>query len=128
MRAFNKQLSSVCISIEHAFGILKGRFLSLRVMGPHDNIQDIYCVIEALLILHNFCIEHDDHPEQIYDFVLHLNSEDNQEENYDADEDMDFGYKEITGLANVPQYETDDWLKTTGYQKRLALMDELFPA
>lgn len=130
MRMFNKRLSSVRISVEHAFGIFKGRFLSLRVMGPHDDVQDIYRVIEALIILHNFCIEHDDRPEDIYDFVLQLDRDEYPPDDYDADvnEDEDFGYRGITGDAHIPPYETDHWLKEMGYRKRLALLDELFPA
>ena len=38
MRKFNRHLSSVQISIEHAFGILKGRFLSQALdKAPHIN-------------------------------------------------------------------------------------------
>jgi len=37
-------------------------------MGPHDDIQEMYKVIKALLILHNFCIDFGDKPEDIWDF------------------------------------------------------------
>jgi hypothetical protein len=58
MRAFNKRLSGVRIGVEHAFGMLKGRFRSLKEMGPHADIQEMYKAIEVLLILHNMCIEY----------------------------------------------------------------------
>jgi hypothetical protein len=126
MRKFNWRLSSVRISVEHAFGILKGRFLSLKVVGPHDNVQEIYRVIEALMVLHNVCIEHNDKPEDICDFALCLDPE--PEDGVDADEDLgNFGCDDITEDAQIPGYETDSWLKIQGYRKRKALLDELFP-
>lgn len=129
MRKFNRRLSSVQISIEHAFGILKGQFLSLRVMGPHDNVQEIYCVIEALIILHNICLEHNDQPEDIYDYVLSLDSDSELEDDVDADEDDsgNFGCEDVTGEVQVPGHETDNWLKVQGYSKWMALLNELFP-
>lgn len=124
MRAFNRRISSVRISVEHAFGQLKGRFLSLRVMGPHDNIQEIYRVMEALIILHNFCIEHNDRPEDIFDYVLILTSEEQDEGD---DGDGDFGCEDIRGDANIPAHETEAWIKAEGYRRRLELLDLLFP-
>jgi hypothetical protein len=51
MRAFNKHLSGIRIGVEHAFGMLKGLFGSLKEMGAHADIQEMYKAIEALLIL-----------------------------------------------------------------------------
>ena len=65
MRAFNKCLSGVWIGVEHAFGMLKGRFQLLKEMGPHVDIQEMYKAIEVLLILHNMCIGYGDKPEDI---------------------------------------------------------------
>jgi hypothetical protein len=128
MRKFNQRLSGVCISVEHAFGVFKGRFLSLRVMGAHDDMQEIYRVMEALIILHNICIELEDRPEDIIDFVLQLDSDDYPPENFDADEDIQVdNIEDIAGQPQIPGHETDLWLKKQGYQKRLALLDELIP-
>ncbi|KIL67330.1 hypothetical protein M378DRAFT_74002, partial [Amanita muscaria Koide BX008] len=127
MRKFNQRLSSVRISAEHAFGVLKGRFLSLRVMGPHDDVQEIYRVIEALMILHNFCIEHDDQPEDIYDYVLRLDGDADNAEDPDEEDSGNFGCEDIIGEAQIPGHETDSWLKIQGYRKRIVLLNELFP-
>ena len=53
---------------EHAFGMIKGCFLSLKEMGTHRNIQDMYKAIEAMMILHNICIDWNDSPEEIWDY------------------------------------------------------------
>lgn len=57
MRAFNLHLSSVRIVVEHSFGLFKGRFPALCGMGPHQDIQEIYKTIEALMVLHNMAID-----------------------------------------------------------------------
>ena len=67
MRAFNKRLSGIRIEVEHAFGMLKGRFRSLKEMGPHADIQEMYKAIEVLLILHNMCIDYGDKPEDSWE-------------------------------------------------------------
>lgn len=98
-------------------------------MGPHDNVQEIYHVIEALIILHNICLEHNDQPEDIYDYVLSLDSDSELEDDVDADEDDsgNFGCEDVTGEVQVPWHETDNWLKVQGYSKWMALLNELFP-
>lgn len=53
MRQFNKQLSSIRIASEHAFGHLKGCFPSLKEMGSHKDIEEMYKSIEAMMTLHN---------------------------------------------------------------------------
>ncbi|KAF5332528.1 hypothetical protein D9611_005120 [Ephemerocybe angulata] len=62
MRRFNKRLSSVRIGVEHAFGRLKRRFRSLQNFTPHRDIRETYKAIEAMLVLHNLCIEYRDKP------------------------------------------------------------------
>jgi hypothetical protein len=42
--------------------MLKGRFRSLKEMGPYADIQEMYKAIEAMLILHNMCIDYGDKP------------------------------------------------------------------
>jgi hypothetical protein len=86
MKDFNNLLSHIRIASEHAFGLLKGHFLSLMEMGEHKDIQVMYKAIEAMLILHNIFIDWDDHPERIWNFTL-----DSVElwPGWDGDEDVD---------------------------------------
>lgn len=56
-KAWNRQLSSVQIFVEHAFGRLKGRFPYLRFM-PGRNMTEMYRIIEALMIVHNILEEY----------------------------------------------------------------------
>jgi len=107
MRQFNKRLSSIRIVSEHAFRMLKGHFLSLKEMGKHKNIQDMYKAIEVMMILHNICIDWDDQPEQIwgYDPLDHWG--DNEEDLVDDN----VGSEDIDGDVQVPAYEMERWLK-----------------
>ena len=125
MRQFNKRLSSVRIISEHAYGRLKGRFRGLRGLGPHYNIRDCYRAIEALLILHNICIDLGDRPELIPWFNP---KDDDEDEDEEEELDPDEAPLPPLGEANIPLHETDQWLKEQGYAKRLALLDYLFPA
>ena len=68
MKAFNKCLSGIQIGVEHAFGMLKGYFGSLKEMWSHADIQEMYKAIEVLLVLHNMCIEYGDKPEDIWGY------------------------------------------------------------
>ena len=72
-RAWNRQLSRLRIQIEHAFGMLKGRFPTLRNM-PGRRLDRIFKTIEALMVVHNILIEMDDDPYEI--------------EGYNGDEDL----------------------------------------
>jgi len=133
MREFNVLLSSVHIASEHAYGLLKGRFLSLKGMGEHKDIQTIYKAIEAMLVLHNICIDWDDHPDTIWQY----NStdiwegwdgmEDRVDDEDDEDEGMEVGIDDIEGEANIPTRETPQYLKDEGRRKRQIIFDELFP-
>lgn len=66
-QAWNAELSSVRITVEHAFGRLKGRFPYLRRIPGHD-IDKIYHIMEALLVIHNILIDLHDDPTQIENF------------------------------------------------------------
>ena len=124
MREFNIHLSSECIRVEHAFGKLKGRFPSLKEMGCHKKVQEIYKVIEALMILHNVCIDYGDVPEHIFDFDP---TNDAIPVEVTAG-DIHFGLVDINQEANVPLYETDQWIKEEGRHKRDIIFNDLFPA
>lgn len=56
-KAFNRRISRSRVFVEHAFGLLKARFRALRNLGPSANIQDTHRSIEALIVLHNLCID-----------------------------------------------------------------------
>ena len=66
-RKWNKQLSSLRIYVEHAFGWLKGRFPLLRCLIGFD-MHDMFSVIEAAMILHNILEEYGDDPTTIRGF------------------------------------------------------------
>ncbi|THU92289.1 hypothetical protein K435DRAFT_672379, partial [Dendrothele bispora CBS 962.96] len=117
MRDFNYKLSSVCISVEHAFGQLKGRFPSLRCMGAHEDIHEVYRVIEALLILHNMCLYHNDSPKDILDSLF-------DDELFRDGEGWD---SVVIGDVSAPTNETEARLKEAGYRMRMQILNEVFP-
>ena len=124
-RQFNRQLSSICIRVEHAFGKLKGRFPALKDLNLAQDINDTYRDVQAMMFLHNLCINLGDEPECIPFF-------DGQEDGSKDDEAVDV---EMPGHSNIiieegvglPQYETDEWLREAGHAKRMQILDELFP-
>lgn len=65
MKQFNYLLSSIRVRVEQAFGMLKGRFPSLKFFGTPNDMEDAYRAVQALMAVHNFCIDNDDHPEDI---------------------------------------------------------------
>ncbi|KAE9384727.1 hypothetical protein BT96DRAFT_841806, partial [Gymnopus androsaceus JB14] len=105
MQEFNMYLLSECIQVEHAFGKLKGCFPSLKEMGCHKKVQEMYKVIKALLILHNI-----DFPKHILDF-------DPMDDAMPVDiaaGDIQFELVDINQEANIPLYEMDQWIKEEG--------------
>lgn len=61
---FNYMLSSTRMSVERAFGHLKGRFRRIKFFNEYRQMPFIINVVVAACILHNYCIEKDD----TYDF------------------------------------------------------------
>lgn len=126
-RKFNKRLSSIRIYVEHAFGMLKGRFPALKDLPPEQDIQDTYRLMEALLALHNICIDFEDLPERIpfYDPADHDNG------TAEDDEGLDISLSSYGGVSEgdvlCPAWETDEWLKEAGHRRRLQILDDLFP-
>ena len=63
-KEFNQSLLSVCIDIEHAFGILQGRWKSLtglRLILTTQKKYEFACMwITACLVLHNILLDLDD--------------------------------------------------------------------
>jgi hypothetical protein len=83
----------------------------------------MYKAIEALIVLHNICINWGDHPEDTWACDP---QDDSQSGN--LEDDVDPVGDEIMGRdADVPGHETAEWLKTQGRMKRQIIMDELFP-
>lgn len=54
-KRYNKTHSSIRSSVERAFGLLKGRFVRLRMIHQRD-IQTIVSTVLSACILHNICI------------------------------------------------------------------------
>lgn len=71
-RNFNTKHSKTCVVIEHAFGILKGRFRKLKYIYMY-NTEMIPFVILTCCILHNICIENDDAPIENEDEPMEFN-------------------------------------------------------
>jgi hypothetical protein len=104
--------------------LLKGRFLSLKDFGRHNDVQDIYQVIQALMVVHNLCIDMGDHP---YEFIAE-GLADEVVDGHDVDAS---GYGGVTidevEENRVPAYETDDWHKVEGNRKWKRFLDNIFP-
>lgn len=120
MRDFNACLSSMRVISEHAFGRLKGRSPSLKDMGHHNNVHDLYKAIEALMILHNICIDWKDEPE----YIDPPRPDEEMPEEIDANENINIV---VAGGTDIPSHKTNKWLKEEGYRKRQAILDDLFP-
>lgn len=126
-RKFNKRLSSQRIIVEHTFGILKGRFPSLKDLPPEQDIRDTYRVVEALLTLHNMCIDLGDAPDLI---PLFDNSDPDRDDSEDDMADVDVsGYGGVVedDELELPRWESDEWLREAGRRRRLAILNDLFP-
>jgi hypothetical protein len=127
-RKFNKRLSSQRIIVEHTFGMLKGRFPSLKDLPPEQDIRDTYRVVEALFTLHNMCIDLGDTPESI---PLFDSSDPDADENFGDDvADVDVsGYGGVVGddEPEVPLWESDEWLREAGRRRRIMILNDLFP-
>lgn len=86
-KKWNHKLSSLRISVEHAFGRLKGRFPYLREIRGAD-LTETYCVIEALFVLHNILEGLHDDPMEIDDFVDELEEYEENVEARQADQNL----------------------------------------
>jgi DDE superfamily endonuclease len=125
--AFNKTLSGSRIYIEHTFGLLKSRFQSLRDFGRHEDVNEIYQVIEALMVVHNICIDWNDHPLDAMDedWVADMRAGAG-DDGYDA-EVISYGNVFYGEEGVVADYETDEWHKEEGRKKRDAILNKHFP-
>ncbi|XP_071582365.1 putative nuclease HARBI1, partial [Temnothorax nylanderi] len=73
-RNYNTKLSSTRITIERAFGMLKGRFRKLRYVYMF-NTEMIPLLVLACCILHNICIDNED--EQFENILEPMENENN---------------------------------------------------
>lgn len=117
--AFNRKLSSIRIYIEHAFGLLKSRFQSLRALGWHENIDQAYHVIQALMITHNLCIDFEDHPMDVQG-VNNVSEE-------GLEDVLGHGEIEIDKDIPFPEGETEEALREQGRNKQEIVLNRLFP-
>ncbi|KAJ4465179.1 hypothetical protein C8J55DRAFT_493598 [Lentinula edodes] len=81
----------------------------------------MYKVIEALLILHNICIDFSDALESIFDFA--------PKDNFPLQDltTVNLGYIAVDGDAAIPPYKTDQWIREAGCHKRKLIFNDLFP-
>jgi len=120
-RAFNRRLSSIRIYIEHVFGLLKSRFQSLRQLGRHEDIQQTYRVIQALMVAHNLCIDFGDH-------LMDTNSVGGMlEEESRLENGPGHGGIEVDELAQLPEGEMEEELRERGRNQWEVILNELFP-
>lgn len=66
---YNFAHSGTRMAIERCFGILKRRFACLD-QKLRTNIETTIYIIVSCLVLHNFCLSHNDHWEQIEDQLV----------------------------------------------------------
>lgn len=103
-RDFNHKISQARIVVEWAFGKLKGRFPALKKLGATRDMGNIYCAIEAMMIVHNMCHEFGDAPhgsrEQLDDHDSSAEDEDD-EEGGGGDNNDDMANQENTDLLNL---------------------------
>lgn len=122
--AFNQKLSSIRIYIEHVFGLLKSRFQSLRQLGRHEDIKQAYRVIQALMVIHNLCIDFGDQP---MDGGDDTQGNVTQEEDITQEDILGYGGVEMDEAVQLPEGETAELLREEGQAKRNAVLDDLFP-
>lgn len=125
MKKFNKLISGTRVRVEQAFGILKGRFPALKQMGTPADMRDAYRTVQALAVIHNFCINEGDRPDCIPEF---------DPDDAEIRTVMEELRGEVRGTVDgddadvdVPAYETNAWLRVAGQEMRERIFNELFP-
>lgn len=122
-RAFNKKLSSARITVEHSFGLLKGRFPALQDLGDVTNVEDVYRFINALMVLHNMCVDHGDRPEDIPGFDTFTSS---HSVPHVLTHVPSYGHA-IPSADRIPEGESDEHLRQLGLQMRNVYLNMLVP-
>lgn len=78
-------------------------------MGLHEDVQDVWRAIDAIMIVHNMCLYYKDHPEKLEDYLEDL--KDDGTGDWDADILPKVIQGDVRGPANIPHHETPNWLK-----------------
>ncbi|KIO27598.1 hypothetical protein M407DRAFT_23157 [Tulasnella calospora MUT 4182] len=118
------------IEVEHAFGDLKGRFQALKCFGGTDNMPELFRAVEALIILHNICIEFGDQAADIPGFTVDdiypSGGEGNEDEDIEESQEIMACVGIANGTRNRPG-ETDKSMKRRGKALRLDILDIVVP-
>ena len=91
-------------------------------------MQIIYKTVEALMVVHNLCIDLDDHPEDILDYDPSDNTAGITDEDSEAELEPIPQYgTAFMQCIQVPGRETNTWLREQGLAKRNHLLNCLCP-
>lgn len=104
--------------------LLKERFPSLKGLGMHCDIQDTYWVIEALMTIHNMCIDFNNAPQYIPNFDTTDMFTNIKPKTL---EDLEIIGERVDGNSAIPAHETEAWLLDKGCEIRAVIMNELIP-
>ncbi len=110
--------------------MLKGRFPALKLLGTPEDIQNAYRVVQALMAVHNICLDMGDRPEHIHEYDPNDLEIDGVIDPLELLRDVELShYGGVVGDApvNIPRGETDDTLRAAGYEMRMKLLDEIVP-
>lgn len=109
--------------------MLKGRFPSLKEFPAFENIGEAYRVIQALIVIHNLCIDWGDSPEAIPDYK----AGDAEEMDHNDDDDVDdvdiinYGIVEPNNEGLPARERSARRMKQAGDAKRERILQQLFP-
>ncbi|KIK91742.1 hypothetical protein PAXRUDRAFT_796329, partial [Paxillus rubicundulus Ve08.2h10] len=125
---FNNHLSSIHITVKHTFGLLKGCFPILKDLPLEIDIQNTYHLVHALMVMHNICIDVEDHPEDIPEIVF--GDDPTFPEDTEGDEDADisnYGAQVVDGPIDIPAWESDEWLRREGEKRPEQILNDIYP-
>jgi len=108
--------------VEHAFGLLKGHFLSLKDLCPTDDLRDTYHAVAAMMVIHNLCIDLNDNINN------HSIFDGNDADVEEAVQIARYGtVEEGDEPGLLPGWETDANRRERGHARWKILLDLLFP-
>ena len=94
---------------------------------PDKDVQEMYRVVESLMVVHNLCIDLDDHP---MDWTETIGNDEAVGEDGGPGIYADVAsYGGVTGdeAVEIPIHETAAALRAAGYAMRQELLDRLCP-
>ena len=83
-KQYNKKLSSIRAVIEHAFGMLKGRFRRLTYLET-KTVKKAVDIVCAACVLHNMCMTDDEELADMHQHEVNQNMDDHDAGNNPAD-------------------------------------------